>query len=48
MKQYEKLLVQVSPVPMPCPSLRSVAPPPALPMYTKDSLKKDGVYWLAV
>jgi hypothetical protein len=44
---------QVSPVTMSSPSLRTVAPPPCLPMYVKDSLKKEGgigrglIDWLA-
>jgi hypothetical protein len=33
--------VQVSLVTMSCPSLRTVAPPPCLPLDIKDSLKED-------
>jgi hypothetical protein len=32
---------QVSLVTMPCPSLRTVAPPPCLPVDIKDSLQED-------
>jgi hypothetical protein len=28
------------------PFLRTVAPPPCLPLYIKDLLKEDAVYWL--
>jgi hypothetical protein len=34
---------QVSPVTMSHPSPRTVAPPPGLPLYIKDSLKADKV-----
>jgi hypothetical protein len=39
--------LEVSPVKMPCPSRRSAAPPPSLPMYTKDYLRKDRIDCLA-
>jgi hypothetical protein len=34
---------QVSLVTMSCPSLRTVAPPPCLPLAIKDLLKEDGM-----
>jgi hypothetical protein len=39
---YVLRVMQVSLVTMSHPSLRTVAPPPCLPLYIKDLLKEDG------
>jgi hypothetical protein len=43
---FREVGLQVSLVTMSHPSLRTVAPPPCLPLYIKDLLKEDAVDWL--
>jgi hypothetical protein len=45
-KLFREVEIQVSLVTMSCPSLRTVVPPPCLPLDIKDSLKKDRVFGL--